>query len=855
MYTRVKWFLCCLICLLMCCSAACALTFETALQQASDEPGPDHFTVARPVEMERIRTDFPVGLSASWTYEDDELTILIDTEKTDWAKVLPQCYAAESGKAYLYPGFSAPGGVAMPQQGSGFSLDYSEKGLLDIYWREYQMYGPINSSTVFQHSMEIGLYDQNSRTFQPVPHGRLGIMCVWGEDGALYMDYMIVNINFTSTGPVAVPYPKVPASNIYALYDLYDEEQGQAVSTVKDGSVFLTWDTNAQFQQLQGEIAVAVPQEAGNEAWTCNWIGSWAGERYECFMLDPQVYGLERRSALVATVDLSVEERTYEHKVTLEWVDETGTVRSYETFALTVVCGSPKPWPAYIADWQPVDASRLIIDARNFLPGMQAVYDVNGIVTVSLDPDKLPETADYSQALLDLFVKLPSPNCTIRGWTQSGGGSNIYGPATSGNIEHTKRQLRDNAASNELKSSVIGLNIFRPYHQHGDDVTVYTVNGPKGDFAGQMVIISWWQNWQNPQIDEPYLTEYVIIRIEDGVQTLSVTPRTDESFLPDVINEPMMVIPPNAQTPIDDLRLVTTIYPQKGENARYYLLDLLDQTDAAVNVTWGKSKVFLPYPEEISDEEKNALQLLLLDGADQALEIFSVGSATLHLTEGGIWFYADAFGPYLLSWRNRDHAPKCANGHLLRYYSAVAGSGLAEVCSGGCHQAFVLLGEGPDEFYIGDSLALLITREGEWQGTQPVAYYTKIVDGMYGDWSSAEPSKAGEYAVSLRIGDLNTIAYNFSILKESILLEKIEAGAFAGTDVVQVVCPDGLMEIGSRAFANCMRLRRITIPASVSLIADDAFKGCGMLIIEGQSGSYAESFAQSIGAVFQIIDE
>lgn len=274
----------------MFCPASSALTFDAAWEKASYGIGPDCFAVAKPVGKERIRPGFIEGLSASWSYENDELTILIDTEKTDWAKVLPQCYAADTGMAYLFPGFTSPTGASMPQHGFGFGLDYSEKELIGNLRREYQMYGPINSSTIFQHGMEIGLYDQLSRTFQPAVPGRLGLMCAWGQDDGVFFDYTIVNIFFTSTNPVSVPYPKVPASNIYALYDmLYEEDERQVVSTVKEGSVFLTWDTNAQFHQLQGRIAVAMPQEAGDEAWTCNTISSWAGERHECFMLDPQV--------------------------------------------------------------------------------------------------------------------------------------------------------------------------------------------------------------------------------------------------------------------------------------------------------------------------------------------------------------------------------------------------------------------------------------------------------------------------------------------------------------------------------------------------------------------------------------
>ncbi len=55
------------------------------------------------------------------------------------------------------------------------------------------------------------------------------------------------------------------------------------------------------------------------------------------------------------------------------------------------------------------------------------------------------------------------------------------------------------------------------------------------------------------------------------------------------------------------------------------------------------------------------------------------------------------------------------------------------------------------------------------------------------------------------------------------LVPAIPARAFEGVAGEEVVVPDGCQSIGSRAFAACPNLALITIPASVSTIADDAF--------------------------------
>ncbi len=59
----------------------------------------------------------------------------------------------------------------------------------------------------------------------------------------------------------------------------------------------------------------------------------------------------------------------------------------------------------------------------------------------------------------------------------------------------------------------------------------------------------------------------------------------------------------------------------------------------------------------------------------------------------------------------------------------------------------------------------------------------------------------------------------------------IGAWAFAGVEgLVSVELPDGILEVKNSAFANCLDLRRISIPASVKSIGEFAFYGCHALV-------------------------
>ena len=70
--------------------------------------------------------------------------------------------------------------------------------------------------------------------------------------------------------------------------------------------------------------------------------------------------------------------------------------------------------------------------------------------------------------------------------------------------------------------------------------------------------------------------------------------------------------------------------------------------------------------------------------------------------------------------------------------------------------------------------------------------------------------------------------------------------AFMKTTATFVIIREGCKSIGSKAFANCANLRRISIPDSVTYIADDAFSGCPLLRIATYQ-PYATRWAEAHG--------
>ena len=78
-------------------------------------------------------------------------------------------------------------------------------------------------------------------------------------------------------------------------------------------------------------------------------------------------------------------------------------------------------------------------------------------------------------------------------------------------------------------------------------------------------------------------------------------------------------------------------------------------------------------------------------------------------------------------------------------------------------------------------------------------------------------------------------------------IKRVEKGAFQGTPAQMVVIPDGCVEIGSLAFADCDGLLDVRIPASVTVIAPDAFGDSTDFTIRTPGGSDAAAFAQAHG--------
>lgn len=160
------------------------------------------------------------------------------------------------------------------------------------------------------------------------------------------------------------------------------------------------------------------------------------------------------------------------------------------------------------------------------------------------------------------------------------------------------------------------------------------------------------------------------------------------------------------------------------------------------------------------------------------------------------------------------------------------------------------------------------TIDKAWIGASKVSGAWKWVDGTalkYSQWGYNEPNSTGSGLAASFDGSWYASEDGKNIRIQGFITEQftgiglpqvklpastfyVDDEAFVGNSTIQsVVAPDGLQVIGTRAFADCANLKCITLPDSVSYIAEDAFENTPDVVIFASVGSYAWQWAEKQG--------
>lgn len=173
-----------------------------------------------------------------------------------------------------------------------------------------------------------------------------------------------------------------------------------------------------------------------------------------------------------------------------------------------------------------------------------------------------------------------------------------------------------------------------------------------------------------------------------------------------------------------------------------------------------------------------------------------------------------------------------------------------------------------EQAIIEELLNATSTVDKAWIGASKVSGAWKWVDGTalkYSQWGYNEPNSTGSGLAASFDGSWYAYEDGKNIHIQGFITEQftgiglpqvklpastfyVDDEAFVGNSMIQaVVAPDGLQVIGTRAFADCANLKCITLPDSVSYIAEDAFENTPDVVIFASVGSYAWQWAEEQG--------
>lgn len=235
----------------------------------------------------------------------------------------------------------------------------------------------------------------------------------------------------------------------------------------------------------------------------------------------------------------------------------------------------------------------------------------------------------------------------------------------------------------------------------------------------------------------------------------------------------------------------------------------------------------------------------------------------------------------------------CAEEHVLTYLDAYANSGTSLTLAYKADAPVISFdlngGTGSIDcisYEFGDSIGLL--PEAQWEEQEFLGWYTKPNGGylvkeddlalydmtLYAHWWGDLMTESGTCGENLTwsykngvltiqgSGDMedyhhfNTTPwykYRDNITKLDIQGGITHIGIYAFNDIQKlstVVIPDTVSSIGFGAFNNCYDLAQIQIPTSVTYIDSYVFGNIHEFILFGESGSYAEEYAQENGYYF-----
>lgn len=640
-----------------------------------------------------IQCAVPEGLEANVSVSDGLLHIAVDTEATDWEKLLVTSYAADMKKIVLPVRITAPDRTTVVCTDFRYKGEVPPQDVFDEIITDAAKNNPAESSA--RWFLEIADYVSSSEMMQPstlfTDYTYLLLCRFLDENRNTVCDQQLeVLVTFTSTGMFKVERKKVPAKDIRTgLAQSQNSSSPEPLPedvmtvTVQDGSVLCELpDVSAVSPSLYRPdmfTYVAVPQALLENGQLVN--GAWCRNTHMGNTNDIAIQGGASTGYYIELPipfpqeNGQVENQSY----ALSW-GYGDTTADTGALSIRIVTGDPKPWPAYVNGWKTVPKAHMDLSKYDALKdSMSITYDRDtGILHFGMKGDTLPAIEDIENINWKPVVKVPEEGAAAYScWRIST--SELYGSQFTAEWQAemeaalAKTQNRKAIPDGADTVTLDGSSLFIAYHPSANGVesaeaqetlaqqTVFLPADMTGEHAGAAQVIYWYANKTDA---DPFLIEYMIDTREEFVLTQESKAQVT---LGESVTIPVFLI--DAAHEKTNCYLIINTYPQAEGNYIYYELQLVNRdsngTETPVTLDPGLTyRLFIPYPKGVGKNSEDVTFIIRhLNSKHEVTEIFDEeGHGGIERTEDGLIITIKSLSPFELIW----HAPEAeANPSVL----------------------------------------------------------------------------------------------------------------------------------------------------------------------------------------------
>jgi len=616
----------------------------------------------QPVPAERIDYTLPIGIKLAQPISktDGRLTIIIDSEKTDWTSVIAS--ATHHGGIDLSMRAMPPAN-AVNQKNTGVGNGYNpeEETLEEAALRnlDRQAGKQISSSrepeqTDYWNGHDIVQFDPESSSVIPSVRDEdhyFAHLVIWNPTSSNPIcEYFFVDVRFTDDSARKVKMTNVPAERLTA----HAADKLKAV--VSGGAVDYTLESGHSLNQI--ETFIAAPNGATHYAlYTPSGVSPISP-------VHPYAYG-DSRMGFWQNQQVASNEQAYLSHLSILWYgDEDGkNLLTIERFKLSLIIGDPQPYPRYFrerGEIQSVPADRLIVPLYLSAPNMDSSF-INmryedDTYRITVEPGQLPEGIELDDCAYETMIAAPSNAVCYS--TAGGSSDSIYGFFEDRYTDAVERLEDPDSRSNEFymhegrRVAPLGgpmLATSRSFN-YDPDLKLYTPTSITGEYAGSVEFIYWYDSF-DPEA-EPILKEYYVFRTDPFSVTMKPQPALkDESELPPPEGMKIPVIVLDGADKERELFLVIENHVYSGKNMVVYGLHVQDADGNVVDLKTDAT-VILPYPKGVGMGSPGRITLNHYDAS--GVICYSEDSANpkyrLTRTPHGISFRNQTFSPFVLSW-------------------------------------------------------------------------------------------------------------------------------------------------------------------------------------------------------------